>query len=84
MENGPHVAPQDAREQMLFATERGPPRIAGFRRGELEKLGDKARRLLPALRELRSTLMLDRRETRPRPHSPLLRELLRDFDVVGT
>ena len=51
MAKGYHILPQDDGESFRFTTERGPPRILDFRKGQLDKLEAEARRPFPALRK---------------------------------
>ena len=53
----------------------GPPQVLEFRNGQLAELETKARHLLPALREIRKNLKMNRRE--------LELELLRNREMGG-
>ena len=76
MGTGSRILPQDVQGDIRAITGRESPRIVDFRRGQLDALEAKARRLLAALRRIRENSKLDRCGTGARLHIPLLKEPL--------
>ena len=72
MGNGFEILPLDVRESIRCITTHGALRIIGFRRGQLEELQRRAKKLLPELHRMRGNLDAERFPTRARIHVPLV------------